>query len=270
MTSQFEVTGPGVDLTFDLEQKVANPDAAIATLTQTYTITNNLATPIVFDMNRQFDGDFVWLPGGSTATDDSTGTTTNGVATHVWVFMQEVGTAATAVTHSAAVGPGGFGAEYCGAKQFVNPNAADPDCLPYDFGSDTEEWEAYGLPDCWVNHVALVGYGLNGTSGNPAGADDVHTVLVQTVTVPGSSSVVMEMLHTYGQQEPYGLAAAPCPCDCNNPPDGDGLVNTQDFLALLAQWGGPGSCDCNNQGAGDGVVNTQDFLAILATWGNCP
>jgi hypothetical protein len=63
MTSQFELTGPGVDLTFDLEQSVANPEAAIATLTQTYTITNGLATPITFDMNRQFDGDFGWLPG---------------------------------------------------------------------------------------------------------------------------------------------------------------------------------------------------------------
>ncbi|MHC5006878.1 MAG: hypothetical protein ACYTGF_05910 [Planctomycetota bacterium] len=267
MTSQFQLTGPGVDLTFDLVQQVANPEGAIATLTQTYTITNGLASPITFDMNRQFDGDFVWLPGGSTATDDSTGTSSNGNADYVWVFMQEVGTAATALTHSAATDNTGWGAEYCGAKQFVNPHEADPGCLPYDFGSDTEEWDAFGLPDCWVNHVALVGYNLNGTSGDPAGADDVHTVLVQTVTVPGSGSAVMEILHTYGQQTPYGVGGGePCPCDCNTTPDG--VVNTQDFLAMLAQWGGPGSCDC--AGDGDGNVDTTDFLAILAAWGDCP
>ena len=58
----------------------------------------------------------------------------------------------------------------------------------------------------------------------------------------------------------------PCPCDCNSEPDG--VVNTQDFLALLAQWGGPGSCDCKQPP--DDVVDTKDFLAILATWGDCP
>jgi hypothetical protein len=77
----------------------------------------------------------------------------------------------------------------------------------------------------------------------------------------------MEILHTYGQQTPYGVGGGePCPCDCNTTPDG--VVNTQDFLAMLAQWGGPGSCDC--AGDGDGNVDTTDFLAILAAWGDCP
>jgi len=62
------------------------------------------------------------------------------------------------------------------------------------------------------------------------------------------------------------VAPVPCFCDCNSEPDG--VVNTQDFLALLAQWGSDGSCDCKQPP--DGVVDTQDFLAILATWGDCP
>jgi hypothetical protein len=70
----------------------------------------------------------------------------------------------------------------------------------------------------------------------------------------------------YDQNDPDCAGAPPCPCDCNSPPDG--VVNVQDFLALLAQWGGAGSCDCNNPP--DGVVNVQDFLQILATWGDCP
>ncbi|MHC4969046.1 MAG: DUF7467 domain-containing protein, partial [Planctomycetota bacterium] len=57
-----------------------------------------------------------------------------------------------------------------------------------------------------------------------------------------------------------------CPCDCAVPPDGQ--VSVLDFLALLAQWGGPGSCDCEDPP--DGVVDVGDFLALLAAWGPCP
>jgi hypothetical protein len=53
-----------------------------------------------------------------------------------------------------------------------------------------------------------------------------------------------------------------CPADCG---DHDGTVGVVDFLALLAQWGGPGSCDINGGG-----VSVTDFLEMLATWGPCP
>ena len=45
--------------------------------------------------------------------------------------------------------------------------------------------------------------------------------------------------------------------------DGNGTVNTQDFLAYLNAWasGDPGA-DCN----GDATVNTQDFLCFLNLW----
>ncbi len=50
-----------------------------------------------------------------------------------------------------------------------------------------------------------------------------------------------------------------CQADWN----GDGNVNTQDFLAYLNAWSsGDLSADLN----GDGVVNTQDFLAFLNLW----
>ncbi|MHC4422205.1 MAG: GC-type dockerin domain-anchored protein, partial [Planctomycetota bacterium] len=57
-----------------------------------------------------------------------------------------------------------------------------------------------------------------------------------------------------------------CPCDCEDPTDG--TVDVGDFLALLAQWGGPGTCDC--EVPPDGTVDVGDFLALLATWGPCP
>ncbi len=50
-----------------------------------------------------------------------------------------------------------------------------------------------------------------------------------------------------------------CVADFN----GDGLVNTQDFIAYLGAWSaGDMSADIN----GDGIVNTQDFIAFLGLW----
>ncbi len=52
-----------------------------------------------------------------------------------------------------------------------------------------------------------------------------------------------------------------CPADL----DGDGMVGINDFLALLAGWGGPdGDVD------GDGITGINDFLDLLAAWGECP
>ncbi len=49
---------------------------------------------------------------------------------------------------------------------------------------------------------------------------------------------------------------------------GDGIVDTLDFLDLLAAWGpNPGHpADFD----GNGVVDTVDFLALLSAWGPCP
>jgi hypothetical protein len=55
--------------------------------------------------------------------------------------------------------------------------------------------------------------------------------------------------------------APPCPADLN----GDNTVNVEDFLFLLAAWGGPeGDVD------GDGTTSIIDFLELLAQWGPCP
>ncbi len=42
-------------------------------------------------------------------------------------------------------------------------------------------------------------------------------------------------------------------------------MDIYDFLAVIAQWGGPGSCDFD----GDDV-DIDDFLAVIANWGVCP
>jgi hypothetical protein len=51
--------------------------------------------------------------------------------------------------------------------------------------------------------------------------------------------------------------------------NGDGVVNIQDLLALIDQWG---VCDdpdnCTADLTGDGLVNIQDLLSLLDNWGN--
>ena len=50
--------------------------------------------------------------------------------------------------------------------------------------------------------------------------------------------------------------------NCN----GDGSVNTQDFLCFLGLWSaGNIAADCN----GDNTINTQDFLCFLGLWSSC-
>lgn len=51
--------------------------------------------------------------------------------------------------------------------------------------------------------------------------------------------------------------------DCTADFNGDGVVNTQDFIAYLNAWSaGEERADIN----GDGVVNSQDFIAFLNLW----
>jgi len=67
---------------------------------------------------------------------------------------------------------------------------------------------------------------------------------------------------TYNAGESYVVFGPSCPWDCA---DGDGQVGIVDFLALFADWDGPGACDFD--GGGVGIT---DFLALLANWGPCP
>lgn len=56
-----------------------------------------------------------------------------------------------------------------------------------------------------------------------------------------------------------GSAAAFCPWDC----DGDtGVVSINDFLALLAQWGGPGPYDFDGGGGGATTYADGDYDRI--------
>ena len=56
----------------------------------------------------------------------------------------------------------------------------------------------------------------------------------------------------------------PCPGDAN----GDDVVNIEDLLSLLSQWGDCEGCSADYDD--DGVVDIEDLLIMLGSWGDCP
>ncbi len=256
LVSKFKVTGVGVDLTFDLTQDVQHlPGPQVSVLSQVYSITNNTASTISFVLLRQVDYDIVWQ--GSFGN-DSVGTGTNGSPLDRHVSQGE-NPAAGSLDHTYITLSSPQGNQYVGAKSAVDPDGAGPG-PPMGGGA---EWAAYGVPQGWGNFAAYVGYDTNGYSGTQAG--DAWIDLEVPVTIDAGATVVVNMDHTYGSKIPLG--AVPCPWDCAAPPNG--LVDTVDFLELLALWGVPGGngpCDFD----GNGLVDTVDFLDLLAHWGACP
>jgi hypothetical protein len=91
-----------------------------------------------------------------------------------------------------------------------------------------------------------------------------HTEVGEPLTMGEASSYAVRIHTNHALLAPPD--APPCPCDCESQPDG--TVDAGDFLAMLAQWDGPGTCDCEDQP--NGVVDVGDFLAMLANWGACP
>jgi len=61
-----------------------------------------------------------------------------------------------------------------------------------------------------------------------------------------------------------GTDVPDCPADLTL----DGIVNTDDLLVLLAQWGACGA-DCDADFDGNGVIDTTDMLVLIGAWGNC-
>jgi hypothetical protein len=57
--------------------------------------------------------------------------------------------------------------------------------------------------------------------------------------------------------------AAPCPADTND----DGVVNVEDLLLIIDNWGQSGGTGDLND---DSIVNVSDLLMMIESWGNCP
>ena len=62
------------------------------------------------------------------------------------------------------------------------------------------------------------------------------------------------------------LALTPDALTPNGDTNDDGIVNVQDLLELLNQWG-QCSGDCSADFNGDQMVDVTDLLTMLANWG---
>ena len=81
---------------------------------------------------------------------------------------------------------------------------------------------------------------------------EVSTECVSYIVPDICPPVLGAMIQFWGER-------STCYADFN----GDGVVNTQDFLAYLGAWAANDmAADCNS----DGTVNTQDFLCFLSLW----
>jgi hypothetical protein len=263
--SAFDVTGSGVDLSFELTQFVSQPyDGGPAYLRQDYTVTNQSATSLTFKLVRAYDGDLLWGGGAPTFSDDWVGV---GRSNGAWyVYEREPTDDRLAVTLSSLTRPDAY---YAG-KTGIDPDgpAGDP---PFDFGTSNEIWDAYGIPTGWRNFAAGVGRNTPGVSGSqPAGSADPYDAFIGLefiLTLAPGTSQTLTILHSYGSSVPL-LLPPPCIGDL----DGDGEISLNDLAILLAHYGAPGSAapehgDLN----GDGDVDLDDLAALLAIFGSdCP
>ncbi len=196
-TSAFRVFSPagGTDLAFQLQQRVTSVSPAVSLMQQNYNVTNNGASAITLKMVRIFDGDLLWDANFET---DSVGTSANGAGQGPFVFIQEP----SLPTHSVTMSMLGA-SSYFGGKHGVLPGLGAP---PYDFGTDTEVWDANGTPLSWANHIAGVGYNLNGQSGPaPVGSTvprDGFIGMEISISLNPLASTGFSLLHTYGQTTP--------------------------------------------------------------------
>ncbi len=264
LVSEYVITSVGgVNLHIFVEQTIANvasPSGLVAVVNQFVQITNTTGSPVEFTILRLANSNLIW---DGDENDDSVGTGANGSSLE-WHAYQDDGSPQTGVTISADEAT-----EYTGVKDGLDPDGPDNPAPRLD-GRGEAVWTARELPVGWDNFLAGVGYDMDGDSGPaPLGCIDPcngATILRIPMTLAGagpSSVGFFTFRTTYGANTPAGASNVVCLADCG---DFNGVVDTTDFLALLAQWGQVGSCDISDPPG----IDTIDFLALLAEWGPCP
>jgi hypothetical protein len=197
LQSAFRVSGGAVNLAFALQQRVQTAGPGVSLLQQTYSITNNGAASLAFSMVRNMDADLLW---SGDFADDNVGTSMHGAGLGPFVYQNEVGDLSQAITLSSVTA----GSYYAG-KNGVDPDGAGGGPA-YGFGTDVQIWNAFGLPTTWQNHVAGVGYNLNGDSGaappGSAATPDGFVGLNFTFDLGPGQSQTFSILHSFGQTSP--------------------------------------------------------------------
>ena len=101
----------------------------------------------------------------------------------------------------------------------------------------------------------------------PAEVDAAGVIPTSTMKIRFTINDDDPQSNVEGGIDGFRVGGFDCQDQCPSDVTGNGVVDIQDFLGLLAAWGAPGGpADVNN----DGVVDIQDFLQLLAEWGVCP
>lgn len=157
----------------------------------------------------------------------------------------------------------------CSGVFDADPRFVDPDGLDDD--PDTYRDNDYhlvicspcvevGNPDSGPFVIPLDDFDIDGLDGNNEPTPDLDlNKRVLDHNANGACVAVVDI----GVDE---VVPPECPWDCA---DGNGVVDTVDFLRLLQDWGMQCPAALCDQLAPPGI-DTVDFLGLLSAWGNCP
>ena len=244
--ASFTVTSAdsSVNLSIDMLTAVRRPAYVVVR----YRITNNASSAISFKLYRAWDLDIYWDE--NYENDEVCGGVYGGQG---YSSQGEVGDPALRFTLSSLNPING----YVAAKRTYRDSSwSTDDCPTMGYGTDFQEWNAYGIPACWVNYVAYFGVGP-GCSGLNFG--DAHIGVEVPVSLAAGGSATVTFIHTYGSGQPVTCNLA----DVNL----DGTVDDADLLAVLFAFGNSApnaDVDVNF----DGVVDDADLLEVLFNFGN--
>jgi len=74
-----------------------------------------------------------------------------------------------------------------------------------------------------------------------------------------------------GAYEFQDVSGGTCPADVFPTRGGNGVVNVEDLLEVIASWGTCNGCTADiAPSCGNGEVNVSDLLVVIAMWGQCP
>jgi hypothetical protein len=243
--ASFTVTSAdsSVNLSIDMLTAVRRPAYVVVR----YRITNNASSAISFKLYRAWDLDIYW--DGNYENDEVCGGVYGGQG---YPSQGEFGDPALRFALSSLNPING----YVAAKRNFRDLSWPDDCPTMGYGTDFQEWNAYGIPACWVNYVAPFGVGP-GCSGDNDG--DAHIGVEVPVSLAAGGSATVTFIHTYGSGQPATCNLA----DVNL----DGTVDDADLLAVLFAFGNSApnaDVDVNF----DGVVDDADLLEVLFNFGN--
>ena len=247
-TASFTVASAdsSVNLSIDMLAAVRRPAYVVVR----YRITNNASSAINFKLYRSWDLDLFWRTGRSDdyQNDEVCGGVYGGQG---YPYQGEFGLGVRFALSSLNPING-----YVAAKRTYRDLSWPPDCPTMGYGTDIQEWNAYGIPSCWVNYVAYYGPGP-GCSGLNVG--DAHIGVEVPVSLAAGGSATVTFIHTYGSGQPATCNLA----DVNL----DGTVDDADLLAVLFAFGNSApnaDVDVNL----DGSVDDADLLEVLFNFGS--